>query len=79
MNYELKRRVDGESFAIQAGKTAVCIYGEGDSTEFQAAGFFPAVEITVPVKIIAEQRVPQCREVCSDLMGTSRNQMNAET
>ncbi len=79
MNDELKRRVDGESFAVEGGKTAIGVNGERDSTEFQAAGFFPAIEIAVPVKIVTQQRMSQGSQVSPDLMGAAGNQMHAET
>ena len=79
MNYELKRRVDGEGFAVEGRKTTVGVNGEGDSAEFQAAGFFPAVEIVVSVKVVTQQRMTQSSQMCPDLMGAAGDQMNAKT
>ena len=79
MNYELKRRVDGEGSAVEGRKTAFCIYGEGDRTEFKAASFFPAVEFTVSVEIISQQGMPEGCQMSPDLMGAACNQMDAQT
>ena len=75
----LKGRVDGESPAVEGRETSVCIYGEGDGAELQAPGLFPAVEFTVSVEIISQQRVTEGSQMCPDLMGAAGDQMNAQT